>query len=128
MINNIFKKKVFKDKRGLIADVIYNNQINHIAYITTNKNVIRGKHYHKKTTQYTFVLDGRIKYYHKNKSAKKVSQLILKKGDLIKSKFNEIHAFKTLSKKSVMLALTVGIRGGKDYEKDTFRVKSIITK
>lgn len=128
MINNIFKKKVFKDKRGLIADVIYNNQINHIAYITTNKNGIRGNHYHKKTTQYTFVLDGRIKYYHKNKSAKKVSQLILKKGDLIKSKFNEIHAFKTLSKKSVMLALTVGIRGGKDYEKDTFRVKSIITK
>ena len=128
MINNILKKKNFKDKRGLIADVIYNTKINHIAYITTNKNGIRGNHYHKKTTQYTFVLDGRIKYYHKNKSAKKVSQLILKKGDLIKSKFNEIHAFKTLSKKSVMLALTVGIRGGKDYEKDTFRVKSIITK
>ena len=78
MINNIFKKKVFKDKRGLIADVIYNNQINHIAYITTNKNGIRGNHYHKKTTQYTFVLDGRIKYYHKNKSAKKVSQLTQK--------------------------------------------------
>ena len=62
----------------------------------------------------------------KNKSKKKVSQLILKKGDLVKSKFNEIHAFKTLSKKSVMLALTAGIRGGKDYEKDTFRVNSII--
>ena len=126
MINNILKKKNFKDKRGLIADVIYNTKINHIAYITTKKNGIRGNHYHKRTIQYTFVLDGRIKYFYKNKSAKKVSQLVLKKGDLVKSKFNEIHAFKTLSKKSVMLALTAGIRGGKDYEKDTFRVNSII--
>ncbi len=128
MIKNIFKKKIFRDKRGLIADIIYNNEINHIAYISTNKNGIRGNHYHKKTTQYTFVIDGRIRYYFKKKSEKKISQLILKKGDLIKSKFNEIHAFKTISKKSVMLALTVGVRGGKDYEKDTFRVESIIIK
>jgi len=128
MMKNIFKKKIFRDKRGLIADVIYNNKINHVAYITTIRNGIRGNHYHKKTTQYTFVLDGRIRYYFKKKSEKKISQVILKKGDLVKSKFNEIHAFKTLSKKSVMLALSQGLRGGKDYEKDTFRVKSIITK
>ena len=49
-------------------------------------------------------------------------------SDLIKNNANEIHAFKTLSKKSVMLALTAGVRGGKDYEKDTFRVDSIIPK
>ncbi len=128
MMKNIFKKKIFRDKRGLIADVIYNNKINRVAYITTIRNGIRGNHYHKKTTQYTFVLDGRIRYYFKKKSEKKISQVILKKGDLVKSKFNEIHAFKTLSKKSVMLALSQGLRGGKDYEKDTFRVKSIITK
>tara|TARA_B110000008_G_C16809519_1_gene500170 strand:- start:295 stop:681 length:387 start_codon:yes stop_codon:yes gene_type:complete len=128
MKKNILEKKIFKDKRGLIADIIYNTKINHIAYITTNKNCIRGNHYHKKTIQYTFVIEGRIKYYFKNKTAKKVSQLILTKGDLIKSKFNEIHAFKTLSKKSIMLALTAGVRGGKDYEKDTFRVNPITSK
>ena len=63
MINNILKKKIFKDKRGLIADVIYNTKINHIAYITTKKKGIRGNHYHKKTIQYTFVLNGKIKYF-----------------------------------------------------------------
>jgi dTDP-4-dehydrorhamnose 3,5-epimerase len=128
MIKNIFDKKIFKDKRGLIADIIYNTSINHIAYLTTKNNGIRGNHYHKKTIQYTFVLEGRIRYYFKKKLAKKVSILNLKKGDLIKSNANEIHAFKTLSKKSVMLALTAGVRGGKDYEKDTFRVDSIIPK
>tara|TARA_B100000161_G_scaffold251101_1_gene209860 strand:+ start:6 stop:392 length:387 start_codon:yes stop_codon:yes gene_type:complete len=126
MIKNILKKKFFKDKRGLIADIIYNTKVNHIAYITTKKNGVRGNHYHKKTIQYTFVIDGKIRYYFKKKSAKKVSQIILKKGDLIKNNFNEIHAFKTISEKSVMLAITAGIRGGKDYEKDTFRVNSII--
>ena len=125
MMKNIFKKKIFIDKRGLIADIIYNTKINHIAYIVTKKNGIRGNHYHKKTIQYTFVLDGKIKYFFKKKTSKKISFLILKKGDLIESKFNEIHAFKTLSKKSVMLALSAGIRGGKDYEKDTFRVDPI---
>ena len=128
MIKNILKKNFFKDKRGLIADIIYNKNINHIAYIVTKKNGIRGNHYHKKTIQYTFVVEGKIKYFFKKNKSKKISQQILKKGDIIKSKFNEIHAFKTLSKKSIMLALTTGIRGGKDFEKDTFRVDPIIAK
>ena len=79
MIKNIFKKKIFRDKRGLIADIIYNDKINHIAYITTKKNGIRGNHYHKKTIQYTFVLDGTIKYYLKKKSGKKYHNLLLKR-------------------------------------------------
>ena len=48
---NIFKKKIFRDTRGIIADVIYKNQINHIGYISSKKNSIRGNHYHKKTSQ-----------------------------------------------------------------------------
>ena len=128
MKKNIFDKKIFKDNRGLIADIIYNKSVNHIAYITTKKNGIRGNHYHKKTVQYSFILEGKINYYSKFKKNKKVKIIALKKGDLIKSKINEIHAFKTISDKSIMLAITAGIRGGKDYEKDTFRVDSIITK
>ena len=125
---NIFKKKKFIDDRGLIADIIYNKNINHIAYITTKKNAVRGNHFHKKTAQYTFIVDGKIEYFSKKKSKKKTIKTILKKGDLILAKPNEIHAFKTLSKNSLMLAFSVGIRGGKDYEKDTFRVKSILPK
>ena len=45
---------------------------------------------------------------------------------LILTKPNEIHAFKTLSSKSIFMVFTVGIRGGKDYEKDTYRVESIV--
>ena len=96
---NIFKKKIFRDTRGIIADVIYKNQINHIGYISSKKNSIRGNHYHKKTTQYNFVLDGVINYYSKTKKQKKIKIIKLKKGDLILTKPNEIHAFKTISRK-----------------------------
>ena len=123
---NIFKKKIFKDDRGIIADVIYKNQINHIGYISSKKNSIRGNHFHKKTTQYNFVLDGIINYYSKTKKQKKIKVTKLKKGDLILTKPNEIHAFKTISSKSIFMVFTVGIRGGKDYEKDTYRVESIV--
>ena len=123
---NIFKKKIFRDNRGIIADVIYKNQINHIGYISSKKNSIRGNHYHKKTSQYNFVLDGVINYYSKTKKQKKIKIIKLKKGDLILTKPNEIHAFKTISNKSIFMVFTVGIRGGKDYEKDTYRVESIV--
>ena len=123
---NIFKKKIFRDTRGIIADVIYKNQINHIGYISSKKNSIRGNHYHKKTSQYNFVLDGVINYYSKTKKQKKIKVTKLKKGDLILTKPNEIHAFKTISSKSIFMVFTVGIRGGKDYEKDTYRVESIV--
>ena len=75
---NIFKKKIFRDTRGIIADVIYKNQINHIGYISSKKNSIRGNHYHKKTTQYNFVLDG-VVIITLNKKTKKIKIIKLKK-------------------------------------------------
>ena len=128
MIKNIFKGKVYKDQRGLITDVFYNKNINHVAYITTKKNGVRGNHYHKKTVQYTLVLEGKIRYFSKKRNLKKVKKRNLIRGDLIKSNPNEIHAFRTISDKSVMLALSSGLRGGIDYEKDTFRVTPITNK
>jgi len=123
---NIFNKKIFKDKRGLIADIIYKKNINHVAYIYSKKDSIRGNHFHKKTSQYTFVVEGKIEYYYKKQN--RIKKTILKKGHLVLNKPNEIHTFKTISQNSLMIVFTLGIRGGKDYEKDTYRVNSIVKK
>ena len=37
---NIFNKKKFTDKRGIIADIFYDTKINHVALIETKKNMI----------------------------------------------------------------------------------------
>ena len=123
-MKNIFDKEYFIDKRGFIVDILYNTKINHVALIKSNKKSIRGNHFHKKTIQYTYVLDGRLYYF--KKKGRSYQKKNLKKGDLIKTMPLEIHAFKFLAKRNTLLIFSYGLRGGKDYEKDTFRVKSIV--
>ena len=43
-------------------DIVSHENINAIAFITINKGAIRGNHYHKKTTQWNYILKGSIKY------------------------------------------------------------------
>jgi quercetin dioxygenase-like cupin family protein len=123
-MRNIFDREYFVDKRGFIVDILYNTKINHVALIKSNKKSIRGNHFHKKTIQYTYVLDGKLYYF--KKKGRSYQKKILKKGDLIKTMPLEIHAFKFLAKKNTLLIFSSGLRGGKDYEKDTFRVESIV--
>ena len=53
---------------------------------------------------------------------KKTKKIKLKKFDYLITRPNEIHAYKFLEK-TEMIVFSKGLRGGKDYEKDTFRVQ-----
>lgn len=75
-IKNIFKKvkyplEIYKDTRGIICDIFYKKKINHVTYIKTLPNKVRGNHYHKKTTQIMLILSGNLEYWHKKINAKK---------------------------------------------------------
>lgn len=116
------KKKLlpnFKDNRGEIIDIIENEKISAVTIITFSKGAVRGNHYHKKTTQWNYVLDGEIIYYSEKKNKK--SKVTMKAGDLSVSLPHQKHAFKSL-KKSRVLVLTKGPRAGQNYEIDTFRL------
>jgi dTDP-4-dehydrorhamnose 3,5-epimerase-like enzyme len=125
------KKNIFKnvkhplqlhfDERGLICDIFYKKKYDHVTYVKTRSNKIRGNHYHKKTTQVMLILNGVLEYWYKNINSKKIKKILLKKGDLINTPPLEIHAMKTLKKNCEFIVFTKGLRGGKDYEKDTFR-------
>ena len=96
--------------------------------MTFNKKAVRGNHFHKKSTQYAFVISGKLKMLtakvDKNgKLIGKTTKEIISKNILIEHKPYCAHAFKALEK-SNMLAFVNGIRGGKNYEKDTFRLKN----
>tara|TARA_B100000427_G_C15329719_1_gene516314 strand:+ start:277 stop:654 length:378 start_codon:yes stop_codon:yes gene_type:complete len=112
----------FKDKRGIIVDLLEKKKINAITYITQNKGKVRGNHFHKKTTQWNYLIKGRIKIVTKKKDSK-IKVKILKKGDLVVTSPNEQHAIKAV-KYSEYLVFTQGPRGGKEYENDTFRLKN----
>tara|TARA_B110000305_G_C19307606_1_gene572367 strand:+ start:289 stop:711 length:423 start_codon:yes stop_codon:yes gene_type:complete len=130
---NIYKNirsplQSFKDKRGLIVDVFYKKNISHVAIISSKPNVIRGNHFHKKTTQYILITKGSLVYWYKDINDKKSKHAKAKIGDLIETPPYEIHALEIGKAGNEFLVFSEGLRGGKDYEKDTFRVESIIEK
>ena len=126
-LRNIFKDKskilqTHKDYRGIISDIFYKAKIQHAALIESKPNVIRGNHFHKKTTQHMIMTQGSLEYWYKPlKSKTKPKKKILKSGDLIETPPNEMHALKIGKKGNEFIVFTKGVRGGKDYESDTYR-------
>ena len=110
----------FKDKRGVIIDLLEKRNINAITYISFTKGAVRANHVHKKTIQHNYVISGKVKIVTQFGNKKKNSK-ILTKGDLATTIANEKHALLGLSKAEIMV-FTEGPRGGKEYEKDTFRL------
>ena len=114
----------FKDTRGMITDILCNQQIDFVTIITNKKGSIRGNHYHKKTIQYLYVLEGSI-LVASQFEGKELKQKILKEGDLLLNEPYEWHAIKSLEKNKLLI-LTKGPRGGENYESDTFKLKKPI--
>jgi quercetin dioxygenase-like cupin family protein len=111
----------------VIADIFYKENFQHAAFIESKPNVIRGNHYHKYTTQHMIITKGSLQYWYKNYNSKDdVKMIELKKGDLVTTPPLEVHALKIGPDGNEFIVFTEGLRGGLDYEKDTFRVPSII--
>ena len=127
------KKKInFSDRRGYIRDLFQNSPKDHCSIVTFNKGAVRGNHYHKKSTQYSYLLSGKLTLRYskvdKNGNIKgKINKKIIGPNILIIHRPYEAHAF-IANKKSLMIAFADGLRGGKDYEKDTYRLKYKLTK
>lgn len=132
IVRNIYKEQkapleLFKDDRGIITDIFYKEDIHHVAQIDSEPNVIRGNHYHKETTQHMLMISGSMEYWYKKVGSDEEPKVIyLKKGDLVSTPPLEIHTLKIGDDGNSFVVFSSGIRGGKDYEADTFRVDSII--
>lgn len=112
-------------------DIFEKKNINHCTLISFKKLSIRGNHYHKKSFQFSFILEGNFivkEMKIKSNKSKKIFTHKLSKNHFIGHKPNYAHAFKCTSKKGLMIVFSRGLRGGKDYEKDTFRLLDPILK
>jgi hypothetical protein len=119
---------VHSDTRGTIADIFYRAEMNHACVITNAANAIRGNHYHKLTTQYTYIVSGVLEYFSKPVDSNQPADVLLAvAGDFIISEPNEVHAMRAGLDGCTFIAFAQGPRGGEDYENDTYRVDSIIT-
>lgn len=120
---NIIDLKVnFKDARGEITDLIDGRNINAITLITFVKGAIRGNHFHKNTTQWNYLLKGKVKLFSKSEKGE-IEESILLPGNLISTEPMEAHALEAIDN-SELLVFTEGPRGGEQYESDTFSLKT----
>lgn len=127
MLNKVSVRKikpVHVDKRGAIVDILEKVPIKHVGFITFEKGVIRANHYHKKQTQYTYVLDGEIKLVTKHFQGGKKTIKITRSGDFVSIPPGFIHAY-VATKKSSIIVLTDYSRDMKSFEDDTFRVQLV---
>ncbi len=113
----------FSDDRGSIVDVLNGKEIRHAGIITFRKGSVRAKHYHKKQTQYTYVLKGKIELTTKDLRDKVPvkSNVVISEGYLASIPPMVIHIYNALDD-SVILDLTTESRSDGGYEDDTFRV------
>ncbi len=110
----------FEDARGAITDILQHTPVDSVTIITCNKGAIRANHYHKESIQYSYVLSGHMLAYTQMPDGLLESQTLVA-GDLLESPVLERHALHAVED-SVLLIITRGPRGGKNYEDDTFRV------
>lgn len=118
----------FSDDRGTISDIFYKSNIEHVAIIKTNDNgrIIRGNHYHKQTTQHIFMTKGSLIYWYRNQDDNSpVKNIKVEEGYMVSTPPLEIHALECLES-SEFIVFSTGLRGGIDYEADTFRDKIIL--
>jgi len=130
-IKNVWKDvkeplEIYEDKRGAIADIFYKENIEHVAIIKSKKGVRRGDHYHKKTTQHILITKGFMEYvYAPSDNPKNVKHILMKEGDIVSTPPFEIHTL-LFPEDNEFVVFSSGLRGGKDYEEDTYRVEPLI--
>jgi quercetin dioxygenase-like cupin family protein len=110
----------FADHRGEIIDLLENENINAVTIVTFRSGAVRGNHLHKQTTQWNYVMEGRIKLV-SQAPGQDVEETTMEPGDFAATGPNVAHALVGLEDSKVMV-FTKGPRGGKEYESDTYRL------
>ena len=126
----IKKIKVFSsDERGEILDIFTHEPKDHCTIVTFTKNAVRGNHFHKESIQSAYVLEGNFQIYNVTidkdlyYDSKNVEIIKTSKGDYITHAKFEAHTYKCTSDSGSLMVFTEGVRGGKFYEDDTYRLE-----
>lgn len=117
----------FTDNRGDILDIFVNSPKDHCALITSKKGAVRGNHFHKESTQFTFIVEGKFKLYRAkvDENGKILGEItcdVIENNELITHPPFEAHTLEAISENTTILAFACGKRGGSYYEDDTYRL------
>lgn len=109
----------FEDERGVIQDLLV-QPLDAVTAIFTQRGAIRGNHYHKLTTQWTYIVSGKLLIKTRTPDGQ-VENSIYWPREMACEVPGVVHAWQALEDTHV-LVFTRGPRSGEAYEKDTYRV------
>ena len=110
----------FQDHRGSITDVL-DKPISHVGLITFTKGALRAKHYHKESTQYDYILSGKIRLVVCMPDGSQREDHIVEAGTATEVPPGIVHTY-IAEEDSSMIDITTLSRADNGYEEDTIRV------
>lgn len=125
-MNNLPKVELgtsFKDERGIIQNILSNQNISHIAIITSKKDSIRSQHYHKNNGgHFLYVQSGIIKYYERDLDGNNIKILILNENEMVFTGPNLVHKVEFMED-SVLLSMNINDRGPEHDKENTVQME-----
>jgi quercetin dioxygenase-like cupin family protein len=109
----------FEDHRGVIEDLI-TRRIDAITEIFTKAGAVRGNHVHEHTTQFAYVVSGKMWFVSRGTDGTDIARQC-GPGELVKEPPGIPHAWRAVEDTTV-LVFTRGPRSGTGYESDTERL------
>ncbi len=111
----------FEDERGVIQDLL--GKIDSVTEIFTRKGAVRGNHVHRRTTQWTYVIFGKLQVstLDEGDSPLNVKTKVYTQGKLFCEEPGVAHAWKALED-TLVLVFTRGPRSGAKYATDTYKL------
>jgi dTDP-4-dehydrorhamnose 3,5-epimerase-like enzyme len=113
----------YEDERGVIQDLLVGS-FDAVTEIFTKRGAVRGNHYHELTTQWTYIVSGKLLILTQTPEEKKqgaISQHIYWPREMACEAPGVVHTWQALEDTTV-LVFTRGPRSGEAYESDTYRV------
>jgi dTDP-4-dehydrorhamnose reductase len=101
----------FKDNRGSIEGVFQGRKWSEINYFESTKDVIRGNHYHKETTEGFLIVEGKIQVTLKNIKSSTIRKFLVTKGDIFIIEPYTLHIFEVVADSKWINMLTKTMDG-----------------
>mgnify|MGYP001559876240 CR=1 FL=1 len=121
-MKQVQKQVDFTDDRGTIMDIFVSRPFEHCVIVKSNKDSVRGNHYHKESDQCDFMVKGKMKVFSRKAGSDLIEETIVEENDWVEWEKGEIHEFIALEE-VIFVTFVNGPRGGDNYENDTYRLK-----
>jgi oxalate decarboxylase/phosphoglucose isomerase-like protein (cupin superfamily) len=112
----------FTDDRGTIMDLLNHVNIRHIGFISSKAGAVRGNHFHKEASQYTYIISGKMEITSRDPDGEPES-IVISKGDLFLDPPLTEHAMRFIEDTEILVFTTIPRDEG-GYEDDTVRLEN----